>query len=96
MNVLHEWDDIVIVDKVIIKEMKGSQVTFCPYVPNGRFKDALSTCTGWEHSDVIFAHQEFQGSIFQDQGDKPPEDTAIYSGHIHNYRKMGNYFRKTQ
>jgi DNA repair exonuclease SbcCD nuclease subunit len=94
MNVLHEWDDIVVVDKVIIKEMKGSQVTFCPYVPNGRFKDALSTCTGWEHSDVIFAHQEFlgckMGGIVSETGDCWESDgPLVISGHIHEKQWIG-------
>jgi hypothetical protein len=85
--------NIFIIDKVL--EEDG--FLYVPYVPTGRFDEALKTVpsiqkNGFkkENYKVIFAHQEFQGSIFQDQGDIPPKDIPIYSGHIHNYRKMGN------
>ncbi len=94
MNVLHEWEDIVVVDKVITQELKGSQITFCPYVPNGRFKDALSTSIGWERSDVIFAHQEFlgckMGGIISESGDNwETECPLVVSGHIHEKQWLG-------
>ena len=94
MNVLQEWDDITVVDKVLTQEMKGLQITFCPYVPNGRFRDALSTNRGWEHSDVVFAHQEFlgckMGGIVSDSGDSWDTDhPLVVSGHIHERQWLG-------
>ena len=86
-NGLKNKKNIFIIDKVV----EDGGFLFVPYVPTGRFDEALKTIKFKKNNyKAIFAHQEFQGSIFQDQGDIPPKDIAIYSGHIHNYRKMGN------
>ena len=92
-NGLKNKKNIFIIDKLF--EEDG--FLYVPYVPTGRFKEALKTIPSIQRNGLkkenykaIFAHQEFQGSIFQDQGDIAPKDIPIYSGHIHNYRKMGN------
>jgi len=84
---LKNKENIVIVDKVF----KENNYLFVPYVPTGRFQEALKTIEYQKSDiDIIFAHQEFENSIFSNQGDPIPEDVKIYSGHIHNYIKIKN------
>lgn len=84
---LKNKENIVIVDKVF----KENNYLFVPYVPTGRFQEALKTIEYQKSDiDIIFAHQEFENSIFSNQGDPIPEDIKIYSGHIHNYIKIKN------
>jgi DNA repair exonuclease SbcCD nuclease subunit len=85
MNSLKEWDNVVIVDKVI----EYNNFYFCPYVPPGRFVEALNTIDNWENATCIFAHQEFfgckMGAIVSVEGDKWNEDLPlVISGHIHS------------
>jgi hypothetical protein len=93
---LRYWENVTIVDKPIISEYGDKKFLFCPYVPRGRFIEALNT-TGdcWEFVDCIFAHQEIKGcrmgsgvSIMGDtwSDDYPP----IISGHMHCPQKFKN------
>jgi DNA repair exonuclease SbcCD nuclease subunit len=86
MNAMKEWDNTYIVDKVI----KHEQFVFVPYVPNGRFGEALQTLDAdWKTAACIFAHQEFKGCkmgpIVSEDGDIwEPEFPPVISGHIHS------------
>uniref|UniRef100_A0A6C0KS08 Calcineurin-like phosphoesterase domain-containing protein n=1 Tax=viral metagenome TaxID=1070528 RepID=A0A6C0KS08_9ZZZZ len=85
MNGLKEWENVVIVDKVI----KHNNFIFCPYVPPGRFEEALNTIDNWDKATCIFAHQEFfgckMGAIISVEGDKwNDEFPLVVSGHIHS------------
>lgn len=87
MNGMKEWDNVVIVDKVICYE----NFVFSPYVPPGRFEEALNTLSGydWRDAECIFAHQEFygckMGAIISVEGDKWGETSPlVVSGHIHS------------
>jgi DNA repair exonuclease SbcCD nuclease subunit len=87
MNGMKEWENVVIVDKVLEFE----DFVFCPYVPPGRFEEALDTLSGydWRQSSCIFAHQEFygckMGAIISVDGDKWGESfPVVVSGHIHS------------
>lgn len=87
MNGMKEWENVVIVDKVT--HHKG--FVFSPYVPPGRFEEALATLTeyDWKTASCIFAHQEFfgckMGAIISVDGDKWNEDfPLVVSGHIHS------------
>jgi hypothetical protein len=42
-NAYKKWPNLVICDKVKIYETKGQKFVFCPFVPNGRFVEALDT-----------------------------------------------------
>jgi DNA repair exonuclease SbcCD nuclease subunit len=91
MNGIKEWSNVFIIDKVLHKTIKEFNFTFVPYVPNGRFFEALNTIEKqcWEKSNCIFAHQEFKGCkmghIFSIEGDEWPLDAPeIVSGHIHS------------
>ena len=97
MNGMKEWSDTVIVDSVITEIINDVLFTFVPYVPPGRFQEALETIpsSSWKKSDCIFAHQEFfgckMGAIVSVEGDKWPLDyPEIISGHIHSKQKPQN------
>lgn len=89
LNALKEWENLVVVDKVIIEQIKNQYFVFCPYVAPGRFEEALNTIgEKWKDATCIFAHQEFygckMGAITSIDGDKWPLDYPnIISGHIH-------------
>ena len=90
MNAMKDWDNVVIVDSVITVKKQGVKLVLLPYVPNGRFQEALNTIDDdWKDADCIFAHQEFfgckMGAIISTDGDIwPLEYPCIVSGHIHS------------
>jgi len=91
--------NITIVDRVVHldHEASGHQFLFVPYVPNGRFADALATSLFGSISEisVIFAHQEFRTctlnkltpDVTSQDGDVwAPTAPFIVSGHIHDHQ----------
>lgn len=85
---MKEWDNTVIVDKVVSETIKGKKFVFLPYVPPGRFEEALNTMLDWKDASCIFAHQEFSGckmgAITSVEGDNWSLDfPPVVSGHIH-------------
>jgi len=73
--------------------------TFVPYVPCGRFMEALNTsAVDFKDSRIIFAHQEFKGSKLNDLIESTSGDTWdhkfpwVISGHIHVKQKMKNVY----
>jgi len=90
MNGMKEWDNTVVVDQVMSETIDGEKFVFVPYVPPGRFEEALHTLDGkWDDASCIFAHQEFagckMGAIISVEGDKWPDDNPhVISGHIHS------------
>ena len=89
MNALKKWDNVTIVDKVIVE----SGVTFCPYVFPGRFTEALDTVPGSSESSIIFCHQEFRGCdmgvVKSVDGDDPDKfKSLVVSGHIHDNQRL--------
>ena len=90
MNGMKEWDNVVVVDNVKILEINDEKFIFVPYVPPGRFQEALNTLQDdWKDASCIFAHQEFygckMGAIVSVEGDRWPLDYPhIVSGHIHS------------
>ena len=94
-NSLKSWNNVVIVDKTIEED----DFVFVPYVPNGRFIDALNEITyDWKNAKCIFAHQEFygakMGSIISEDGDKWISNYPnVVSGHLHmNQRPQKNIY----
>ena len=90
MNGMKEWNNTVIVDKVIKLDINNEKFIFVPYVQPGRFEEALKTLRDtWTDSSCIFAHQEFagckMGAIVSVEGDKWSLDNPfVVSGHIHS------------
>jgi len=83
-----KYDNLTVVDTVIPETEGGINIVYLPYVPPGRFKEALET---GEVKDVylIFCHQEFRGSkmgaIESKIGDEwPKSNPMVVSGHIHD------------
>jgi DNA repair exonuclease SbcCD nuclease subunit len=99
MNVFKEWENVVVVDKVvetsISSDSSDKKFVFVPYVPNGRFREALNTLeTTYTDATIIFAHQEFKGvkmgAIISAHGDEWDEkDPFVVSGHIHSHQLLG-------
>lgn len=94
MNCFKSTDNITIVDDVTTIEFKKNQITLCPYVPDGKFKDALDTKGNqWEKSSCIFAHQLFDGvkmgSIIAENVEKwNLSFPLVVSGHIHDKQRL--------
>lgn len=93
MNGLKEWENLTIVDRVVQKTVGDDKFLFVPYVPNGRFVEALDTCDeSWVDAKCIFAHQEFSGckmgAIISVDGDTwPLGNPHVVSGHIHSRQR---------
>ncbi len=93
MNALKEWENVTVVDKTIYENILNEEIIFVPYVPPGRFEEALNTLSfDWKKSSCIFAHQEFygckMGAIISEIGDKWDINYPnIISGHIHSKQK---------
>ena len=68
------------------------RMTFCPYVPEDRFFEALDKLkkpiSADTKIDILFAHEDF--SKIKD--DKMKYIKLVISGHIHDYQKVGNVF----
>lgn len=84
------WKNTTIVDSTYSEYIQGKNFVFVPYVPPGRFMEALQ---GIDLNTVhtIFAHQEFYGakmgateSVIGDKWDS--EYPLVISGHIHDYQ----------
>ena len=49
----------MIIDRTSTITIKNQKFVFVPYVPPGRFIEALEISTGWNDSTCILAHKEF-------------------------------------
>lgn len=92
MNALKFWNNVTIVDQVVDYKVKNNHFLFIPYVPPGRFVEAIETkifMDNIKNFKAIFAHQEFygckMGPIESKCGDQWNTDwPLVVSGHIHN------------
>lgn len=93
-NALKHWKDTYIVDKVMDLVVEGKKFVFVPYVPPGKFMDALNTIENpLKDTDIIFAHQEFygakMGAIVSKAGDPWSLDNPlVVSGHVHDFDNL--------
>ena len=93
-NPLKKWPRVVIVDYPIIINLGGHTLVMCPYVPPGRFIEALDHVEGWRDAVCIYAHQEILGCEYGNEpsqkGDQWSDDLpTIISGHIHKPSRVG-------
>lgn len=86
---LEYWNNTTIVYETMKKEINGMEFVFVPYVPVGRFGEALQLVE-WNDVKAIFAHQEFKGaqmgakkSIYGDIWEE--NNPLVISGHIHDF-----------
>lgn len=90
-------NQLVVVDKVVVACERGYPFFFVPYVPPGKFQEALATNPEWSLEGYKempwkagFSHQEFygiklSGDIFSEKGDSWPLDyPLLINGHIHD------------
>ncbi len=89
MNFLKGTPNVTVVDHVCAV---GGAV-LVPYVPPGRFQEALNTYPNWKSASVICAHQSFNGAHWKSgiclNGDDWSTDLPpIISGHIHGCQKL--------
>jgi DNA repair exonuclease SbcCD nuclease subunit len=96
MNPLKEWNgqNTFIIDNTTIINIKSFSFVMVPYVPPGRFVEALNVKGDeWRSSSCIFAHQEFygckMGAIESTEGDKwDISFPLVVSGHIHSEQRV--------
>ncbi len=98
MHSLEGIKNLTIVDKVVreVLSEEGDFYLFMPYVPSGRFREALkeynseenNTLFPWKQARCIFAHQEFRGcnlgaKISDCEDVWKTTFPYVVSGHIH-------------
>ncbi len=95
-NALKQWSaqpyPITVVDEPVMDAEHG--LVLCPYVPAGRFVEALDRVPGWRSARLIFAHQDIANAVYRGQasteGDRwNPAWPMLVSGHIHDYQEVG-------
>lgn len=82
----NKYKNLKIIDNVEEININGLKFLMCPYVPPGRFLEAIKD--RYNNATAIFAHQEFYNAQFagitSEIGDKWPLDyPLVISGHIH-------------
>lgn len=93
---LKQWKNTTIVDKVLSDTILHESFLFVPYVPPGRFMEAIQTHTSEiSKFKCIFAHQEFYGAKMGIAESKigdiwPSENPLVVSGHIHDFDELGS------
>lgn len=89
---LYYWNNTTIVYDTLHKVIENHSFVFVPYVPTGKFHDALNK-VNYDNATAIFCHQEFKGAQMGAKksthgdvwDDKLP---LIISGHIHDYAQL--------
>jgi hypothetical protein len=96
-NAFKEWEKTTVVDDVIEHTYKGQKFIFTPFIPDGRFLEALNTkgfTPPFLSHTAIFGHSDFHGSSINKlssakldtwDDNSPP---AIM-GHLHDYEEVG-------
>ncbi|HMP29773.1 MAG TPA: metallophosphoesterase [Saprospiraceae bacterium] len=97
---LKKWPNVTIVDEPIKITIKDKNFVLCPYVPPGRFQEALDVLVDEEFdwrfdANCIFAHQEIRGVVYggkeSTKGDIwEDEYPPLICGHIHTPCQVGN------
>lgn len=89
MNCVKDYKNVTVVDNILITTLKGQKIVFTPYVPDGKFIQALDTKKGeWENAKCIFGHVTIKGCsmgsmIAKDADEWPENHPMLISGHIH-------------
>lgn len=93
MNPFKQWPGLTIVDRVVGHEHAGNRFVLSPYVPDGRFREALATLGASGEAHMILAHQTFDGAkmgavVVSGVEVWPPEMPFLCSGHIHDRQRI--------
>jgi DNA repair exonuclease SbcCD nuclease subunit len=86
-----EWSNFLLVDKVETLFLGNYKLLFVPYVPNGRYFEALETlpeCLNNPEPTLVFSHQEFRGVMINGKPSDCSDHWAKHFpmnivGHIH-------------
>jgi DNA repair exonuclease SbcCD nuclease subunit len=98
LNILKEWDNLTIVDTPIQVSLANKNIIMCPYVPDGRFEEALNHISDWKTFDLVVGHQLLNGAkmgpiIASGVEEWKKEWPLLISGHIHDkQRPQSNIF----
>lgn len=84
---------MTVVDTTTMVTIRGQLFVFVPYVPPGRFEEALNKCPGWITATCVFGHQEIEGAqmgaIVSTEGDVwPLTHPFTVLGHIHDFHEL--------
>lgn len=97
MNCFKNKENIHIIDKVTLCNHNNINIIMAPYVPDGRFVEALNTILkfDWKKSDCIFGHQLLDGvkmgAILTENVEKWEDGYPfLISGHIHDKQRIQN------
>jgi DNA repair exonuclease SbcCD nuclease subunit len=96
MNGMKEWDRVHVIDYPLrLEGSSGQMFALVPYVPPGRFVEALDKLPDWRVAACVFAHQEVKnckmGCIRSMDGDAwGVEWPMLVSGHIHERQNVGD------
>jgi DNA repair exonuclease SbcCD nuclease subunit len=97
MNCFKNKQNIYIIDNVTLCNHNNLNVILSPFVPDGRFIEALNTLKtfDWKNADCIFGHQLLDGvkmgAILTEDVEKWEEYYPfLISGHIHDKQKVQN------
>lgn len=91
-----EATNIKIVHRVVEDKVKDRNFLFVPYVPPGKFQEALNTHPTKSEITCIFAHQELYNCPYKQQAQSKDGDKwelgkpLIISGHIHVHCHLQN------
>ena len=91
-----------VIDKGLIETIDGRKFVFLPYVPDGRFDDAIRSLDldpdNLSDVTMLFAHQTFKGAKMGHKiaGTEPGKPVDVWpltrppviSGHIHDFAKL--------
>lgn len=87
-NAVKKWKNMKVIDKAEVHTINGHKCAFVPYVPPGRFYEALETIK-LKNVIAIFCHQDFNcKTINSEEWDR--KGPYIISGHIHDYYRENN------
>jgi len=93
-NLLKKSSFIEIIDYPVMKIFNDNiQIVFTPFIPVGRFIEALDIVPEWKSADIVFAHQEINGVVMKyHKSDCLDvwEDfyPRLISGHIHGTQEL--------
>ena len=94
MNVLKGWKNLTIIDYPLKVQVENNFIVLCPYVPDGRFKEALNHIDDWKESICVFGHQLIDGAkmgmiVAKDVENWNENYPMLVSGHIHDKQWIG-------
>lgn len=89
---MEQVSGLTIIDRGQSVEWNGYHFLMVPYVPVGRFQEALELIKTRPLTEytAIFAHQQLNDVIKYEEGDPWTSDAPlVISGHIHEYQELG-------